>query len=160
MAEAHIYSYDPLSQAARTLTRTGLSFEFERGFMGAVHIRRIIQTGERGSAELKPAGEKDLGPGGLKAALGGARASGSLYQIAPGGDGRAFIQAVCPGAERAWLMIGPLERFHDLEVRAVGRDAGAASARPCSSLEFGFHSDWRLPEREAPRPRFGPEVLG
>lgn len=150
-AGEHIYSYDPASPAAQTLTDTGLSFQFERGLLGGERIQKIIQTGERGSAELKPASEKDLGSGGLRAALGGARPAGALYEIRPQDDGYAFVHAVCPGAERAWLVIGPLERFHNLEIQAVGRDAGAPAARPCSTMEFSFYSDWRLPESE-PKP--------
>src|SRR5262252_11050226 len=115
-AEGHIYSYDPVSPAARTLAPTGLSFEFERHLMGGARVFRIIQTGERGAADVKPAPEVD----GMKAVLASAKASGDLYEILPDGDGKAFVQAVCPGAERAWLLIGPLERFRDLTVQAVG----------------------------------------
>lgn len=154
-AGQHIYSYDPVSPSARTLTDTGLSFEFERGLLGGVRIEKIIQTGERGSADVKPASEKDLGRGGLKAALAGRRPAGALYEILPAADGKAFVQAVCPGAARAWLLIGPLQPFRDLTIQAVGRDAGAASARPCSEMEFSYYSEWRLPERQAPRVPLG-----
>jgi hypothetical protein len=153
-ADEQIYSYDPVSASARTLTDTGLSFQFERGLLGGVRIERIIQTGDRGEAQLRPASEAELGPGGLKAVLGDERPAGALYEIRPEAEGRSFVHAVCPGAERAWLVIGPLERFHDLKVQAVGRDAGAAKARSCSSMEFGFYSDWLLPERKPPRPRY------
>lgn len=149
-ADQHIYSYDPSSPTARVLTSTGLSFQFERGLMGGVRIEKIIQTGERGSADLKRGDEKDLGAGGLKAALGSWRAAGALYEIAPDADGHAFVQAVCPGAERAWLLIGPLERFHDLKIQAVGRNAGAASSRPCSQMNFSFYSEWLLPPDRQP----------
>jgi hypothetical protein len=152
-AEEHIYSYDPVSASARTLTSTGLSFQFERGLLGGVHVERIIQTGDRGAAELRPAAESELGPGGLKAALGDQRPAGPLYEIRPEAEGRAFVHAVCPGAERAWLVIGPLERFGHLTIQAVGRDPGAAAARSCSTMDFSFYSDWRLPERESPRVR-------
>jgi len=158
-AGEHIYSYEALSPAARTLAPTGLSFRFEKGLLGAVRIRRIIQTGERGSAGVRPAAESALGAGGLKAALGGSRPVGELYEIEPQGDGRAFVQAICPGADRAWLVIGPIERFRDLTVQALGRPAGGP-ARHCVDLAFTFHSDWRLPpDREPPiaeSPRTGP----
>src|SRR4051794_38177766 len=81
MAEQRIYSYEPTSSATRTLTATGLSFEFEKHLMGGQRVRRIVQTGERGSADLKPAPESALGPGGLKTALVGARPVGDLYEI-------------------------------------------------------------------------------
>jgi hypothetical protein len=150
-ADEQIYSYDAVSDAARALTDTGLSFQFERGLLGGVRIERIIQTGDRGAADLKPASEGELGRGGLKAALGAERPAGGLYEIRPEAEGISFVHAVCPGAERAWLVIGPLERFRNLKVQAVGRDAGAAASRLCSTLEFSFYSDWRLPERDAPK---------
>jgi hypothetical protein len=154
LAGQHIYSYEASSPAAETLAPTGLSFVFERGLLGSVRVQRIIQTGERGEAEIKPASEAALGSGGLKAALAGERASGDLYEIEPKGDGRAFVQAICPGAERAWLLIGPVERFRDLKVQAVGRDTGKP-ARHCVDLAFAFRSEWRLPpDREAPAVRF------
>ncbi len=153
LADEHIYSYEPGSAATRTLTATGLSFQFEKRPLGGVSIKRIIQTGERGSADLRAGSERDLGPGGLPAALAGERALGKLYEITPEGDGKAFVGAVCPGAERAWLVIGPLERFKDLDVQVVGRDAGAAAARHCVTLTFSFRNDWQLPQRTPTRPR-------
>jgi hypothetical protein len=153
-ADAHIYSYDASSPAARTLAPTGLSFEFNKPPLGSPVVTRIIQTGERGSAGLKPASDTALGPGGLKAALDREPAAGRLYEIEPEGDGSAFINAVCPGARRAWLVIGRLDRFKDLKVQAVGRDEGAAHARLCVTLELGFRNDWTLPQRTPPKPRF------
>jgi hypothetical protein len=155
LADEHIYSYEPASPATRTLTSTGLSFEFEKHVLGGQRVRRIVQTGDRGSAELRPAPESALGAGGLHTALVGTRPVGDLYEIEPAGDGRAFVQAVCPGAKQAWLVIGPLERFRDLKIQAVGRPDGAPAAKPCVTLEFVFHSEWRLPpDRGPPRARF------
>lgn len=145
-----IYSYEPLSPEAKVLTRTGLSFEFEKGLLGGVRVERVVQTGDRGSAGLRPASEAALGPGGLRTALGVAHPAGPLYEILPPGDGKAFINAVCPGAERAWLLIGRLERFKDLELQAVGRAPGAGSVHVCSTMTFSFHSDWRLPDSDLP----------
>ena len=154
-ATDHIYSYEASSPAARTLAPTGLTFEFSRHLMGGARVRRIIQTGERGEANVKPGSDGALGGGGLKAALAGARPVGDLYEIEPEGDGRAFIQAVCPGAERAWLVIGPLDRFRDLKIQTVGKPAGAAAAHGCAALEFVYHSEWNLPpDRSPPKARF------
>ena len=69
-AEGHIFSYEPASAPTRALTQTGLSFEFEKGLLGGARVRRIIQTGEIGSADLKPSSDAALGRGGLAAALG------------------------------------------------------------------------------------------
>lgn len=154
-AADRLYSYEPASQAARTLARTGLSFEFTRTLLGGARIRRVIQTGDEGAAAVRPASEGELGAGGLKAALGGTTASGDLYAIRPDlEDGQAFIGAVCPGAERAWLLIGKLERFGPLSVETIGRDKGAPRARLCASLAFSFRNDWTLPPRTPPRVRF------
>ena len=82
------------------------------------------------------------------------RPVGDLYEITPGGDGRAFIQAVCPGAERAWLVIGPLERFRDVKIQTVGKPPGG-SAHMCAELQFTYHSEWNLPpDRGPPEARF------
>ena len=149
LAGEHIYSYEALSSAARTLAPTGLSFQFEKHLLGGVRVERIIQTGEEGSAGVKPSPETALGGGGLKAALDGKSPAGDLYEIEPIGDGPAFVQAICPGAERAWLVIGPVQRFRDLKLQAVGKAAGAP-ARHCVDLAFAFHSEWSLPPDRAP----------
>ncbi len=154
-ADEHIYSYDAETDPARALTATGLSFDFERHGFGGVRILRIIQTGDQGSADLKRGSERDLGPGGLKAALGSERAAGGLYEIRSEGDGQAFVDAVCPGAKRAWLVIGGLKRFRDLTVQSVGLNEGAATAHHCATMQFSFYSEWTLPpDRAPPRARF------
>ena len=154
-ADEHIYSYEPSSDAARALAQTGLSFEFERRGFGGVRIHRIVQTGERGAADVKPVSEGELGAGGLKAALGREAPAGGLYAIEPEGDGQAFIDAVCPGAEKAWLVVSMLKRFRDLTIQAVGRDQGALASHKCVTLSFTFYNEWTLPpDRAAPRPRF------
>lgn len=153
-ADTRIYSYEAGSPAARALAETGLSFQFEQHVLGGTRIERIMQTGERGSADVRPASEKDLGPGGLKAALGAEKPVGGLYRISGEEDGQAFVNAVCPGADKAWLVIGSLKRFTDLTVQAIGKDPGAQGAKRCVTLRFSFRSDWRLPERDPPRIRF------
>jgi hypothetical protein len=149
LAGQHLYSYEAATPAGQTLAPTGLSFVFEKGMLGAVRVQKIIQTGDVGEAELKPAPEGALGAGGLKAALGGERPAGDLYEIQPQGDGRAFVKAICPGAERAWLVIGPMERFRDLKIQAVGKSADAP-ARHCVDLALAFHSEWLLPPSREP----------
>ncbi len=148
--QIHIYSYDPITPAAKALTATGLSFEFERGPFGGMRVEKVIQTGDRGSAALRPAAESELGEGDLRAALGGQRPVGALYEILGQDEGKAFVHAVCPGSDRAWLLIGRLDRFKNLELQAVGRRTGDKAAHACSSLAFSFHSDWRLPDQEVP----------
>ena len=153
-ADEQIYSYEPASPETRTFTQTGLSFAFERHVLGGTHITQVIQTGEYGAAALKPASENDLGAGGLKTVLGAARPAGSLYRITSGLDGDAFVNAVCPGSERAWLSIGPLDRFQDLKVQAIGRKSGAPESHLCVTLEFTYRNDWKMPPRAPPRVRY------
>ena len=154
-AAEHIYSYDAVSDTAIALAQTGLSFQFQSLPFGGMRLERIIQTGEQGSARIRPASDGALGPGGLRAALGGHAAVGALYEIQPEGDGQAFVGAVCPGAERAWLVIGPLRRFKNLPIQVVGKDRGASRARHCADLAFSFHSEWVLPpDRTPPNPLF------
>ncbi len=152
-AERYVYSYDPASAAAKALTDTGLSFEFEKGLVGGPRVRKIIQTGEFGSADLKPASEAELGRGGVSAALGHERPVGAIYEILPRDEGKSFIHAVCPGSDRAWLLIGRLDRFRDLTVQAVGRKAADPAAHACASLQFSFRSDLRLPGADVPDAR-------
>lgn len=147
-SERYIYTYDPVSPAARHLTDTGLSFLFERGLLGGVRVQRIIQTGDIGAADLKPAPEEALGRGGLKAALGDQRAAGELYEILPKDEGKSFVHAVCPGADRAWLLIGRIDRFRDLELQAIGRGAKDAQSHLCSTMAFSFKSDLRMPDQD------------
>jgi hypothetical protein len=151
-SEQYIYTYDPASPPARRLTDTGLSFQFERGLLGAVRVQRIIQTGDIGAADLKPASEAALGRGGLKAALGNARPAGALYEILPRDEGKSFVHAVCPGADQAWLLIGRIDRFQNLAMQAVGRSATDAGAHLCSSMAFTFRSDLRLPDQDTVPP--------
>lgn len=149
-----LYSYEAVDAPARALAETGLTFVFDKGVFGGARLRQVIQTGEFGSADVRPASEKDLGPGGLRAALGREAPVGSLYEIAPGKDGPAFVGAVCPGAARAWLVVGAFRRYGDLSVQTLGKDPGAAAARHCATLRFTYRSDWRLPpDREPPTPR-------
>lgn len=155
LSAEHIYSYDAVSDTARALAETGLSFQFQSLPLGGMRLERIIQTGERGSAGIRPASDGPLGPGGLRAALGGHAPVGALYEIEPEGDGQAFVGAVCPGAEKAWLVIGQLHRFKDLPIQVVGKDAGAGRARHCADLTFSFHSEWSFPaDRTPPSPLF------
>lgn len=150
-ADEHIFVYDAASNAARALAATGLSFQFEGRLLGGYKLERIIQTGERGSAALKPTSDRDLGPGGLRAALGDQAPTGGLYEIGrDSADGQAFVGAVCPGAARAWLVVGPLRRFHDLPIQVIGKDAGALAARRCADLRFSFRSELVLPPDRLP----------
>jgi len=158
-AATHLYSYDPASDAARTLAPSGLSIAFDKPAFGSPRVTRVIQTGDRGEAALKPAPESALGDGGLRAVLGPERPRGRLYEITAEGDGPAFVRAVCPGAARAWLVVSPPERFEDLTIQAIGRDEGAAAARPCVTLELRFRSEWTLPPRAPPRVRNSPRGL-
>src|ERR1044072_128318 len=75
-----IFSYDAESEAARTLAPGGLTFVFRKQRLGGARVLQVLSTQQRGTAELKPASDKDLGPGGLQAVIGKA-GERDLYEI-------------------------------------------------------------------------------
>ena len=74
-----------------------------------------------GAADVKPASEGELGPGGLTGLIGNAPER-ALYEIEPKGDGRALIRALCPGADRVFLAFGPITAEQPLRIHALGHD--------------------------------------
>ena len=160
LAEAEnrrIFSYDPANEATRA-TAGPITFEFDQHIL-STRVLRIRATEGQATAELKSVGEGQLGRGGLNAAAGGKPAGRDVYEILPKEEGAAMIQALCPGAQEAWLATDRLRANHDLEVLVIGRAKGA-QARLCQTLEYTFHGEWRLPPgpgvdpRTVPHPHF------
>jgi hypothetical protein len=139
-----IYSYDAVSETAQTLAPGGLTFVFRKSPLGGTRVLKVLSTQEKGTAELKPASDRDLGPGGLNGAVGHRVREHDLYEILPGGQGGPLINAACPGAQRAWLAFGDLRRPGNLVIHAIGLKAGG-KARLCASMEFAWHGEWKLP---------------
>ena len=146
-AEDRIFSYDPVNEAARTLASGGLTFVFRKSAFGGSKVLKVLSTQERGTAELKPASEKELGPGGIDGLVGRKVDEHALYEIAREGQGEPLIRAACPGSDRAWLAFGSLRSDRELVIHAFGRGAQSGKVHLCATLEFSWHGEWKLPLR-------------
>jgi hypothetical protein len=146
-AETRIFSYDPVNEPARVLAYGGLTFVFRKSAFGGTRVLKVISTRDQGSAELKQASEKDLGPGGIDGVLGRKVPEHDLYEIDHKGQGDPLIRAACPGSDHGWLAFGPLRANSDLVVHAFGRTGPTGKAHLCASLQFTWHGEWKLPER-------------
>ena len=150
-AAKHVYSYDSASTLTRKMTENGLTFVFDKGLM-TQRVLKLIETHDVGQADLKPASEHDLGPGGLTALIGRAAHERDLYEISPRGDGIALRRALCRGSDRAWLALGKLKLGQDLRVQALGHDPVSGATRLCMTLDYSFHGEWVLPPIDLPQP--------
>jgi hypothetical protein len=151
MAAKHVYSYDSVTPITRKMTENGLTFVFDKSLLNQ-RVMRLIETHDVGQADLKPAPEHDLGPGGLTALIGREAHERDLYEIAPRGDGIALIHALCRGSDRAWLAFGKLKLGEDLRVQALGHDPATGTTRLCMTLDYSFHGEWALPPIDLPQP--------
>jgi|SRR6185437_14304184 len=149
-AARQIYSYDSANRETEAMTDQGLTFVFERTVM-STRVERILETQNVGEAQLRPASQSALGPGGL-AALVGASRSRDLYEIEPKGDGVALIKALCPGADRAWLAFGAIRMDQPLRIHALGHDAASGQTRLCITLDYSFHGQWTVAPPDLPQP--------
>src|SRR5690348_11063895 len=113
-----IFSYDATNDAARTLAAGGLTFVFRKSTFGGTRVLKVLSTQEKGTAELKPAPEKDLGPGGIDGLVGHKVREHDLYEISHEGQGDPLIHATCPGSDRAWLAFGSLRPEGELVIHA------------------------------------------
>jgi len=150
LAGRMIYSYDSATPLTQKMTENGLTFVFDKHIM-STRVVKLVETQDVGEADVRPASEHDLG--GSKAKLMGSNQADNhdLYEIVQTGDGAALVRALCPGAVRGFLAIGPLKPDRDLKVYAFGRDA-AGAARFCMTLDYSFHGAWALPPTELPQP--------
>jgi hypothetical protein len=145
--EQRVFSYDAVNEAARTLAAGGLTFVFRKATLGGTRVLKVLSTQEKGTAELKPASEKELGPGGIDGLVGAKVPEHDLYEIAQEGQGAPLIRAACPGSDRAWLAFGSLRSDRELVIHAFGRNAQSGKLHLCATLTFSWHGEWRLPLR-------------
>jgi hypothetical protein len=150
-AKRRIYSYDSANPLTEKMTESGLTFIFDKTPLSQ-RVQRILETHDIGSAELKPSSDRDLGPGGLASLIGPGAHERDLYEISGKDDGRALINALCRGADRAWLAFGQLAPERSLRVHAIGHDPKTGQARLCVTLDYNFHGEWALPPPELPQP--------
>ena len=155
-----LYSYDPLDDETRTVAGP-LTFEFRQGLFSLTLIS-VRATEAKATAFLKTAGERALGPGGLKPLIGEAPQR-DLYEVLQGEEGAAMIAAFCPGAKRAWMAFGRPRLSRDLRVYVLGTSPQGGEVHVCHKLNFSFHGAWRSPPAnktpppitvESPLPRY------
>lgn len=150
-ASKKVYSYDSADPATEAMTEAGLTFVFDKSLMGE-RVLSIMETHDIGQADVRPASEGELGPGGIDAAMGHRSHERNLYEILPAGQGRALVKALCPGANRAWLAIGPMRTDTPLHIDAIARDPASGRSRLCVTLDYEFHGEWTSPLPELPQP--------
>jgi len=146
-----MYSYDSTTPITETMTEAGITLILDKSLMN-LKVLRLVETLNVGQADLKPASEGELGRGGLSALLGRDAQEHDLYEITKMDDGRALTNALCPGADKAWLAFGPIKQDRDLKIRALGHDPTTGQSRLCVTLEYSFHGVWGLPPVDLPQP--------
>lgn len=135
VAETRYLAFDASDRLTQALTR-GITLEADRGLFGAISVRRIISTSQRGSADIRRGG-----PDAVRRALPEGSKEASVYSITPEGGGRALGRALCPGAEETWMVLGRVRLARPLTVHAVGRwsDGGY---RHCTRLSYDWRGEW------------------
>jgi hypothetical protein len=142
-ANLHIYSYDPADPETRAAAGA-LTFEFNRRLVFTT-VLRVLATEADAKAEVIPANERVLGPGGLTPLIGPHAIERDLYEIEPKEEGAAMIAALCPSSHRAWLAFGRLKVNHDLRIFVLGDNPATGSAKLCRTLAYSFHGEWAVP---------------
>ena len=138
MAETRYLAFDASNRVTQALTR-GVTLEADRGLFGAISVRRIISTSNRGSADIRRGG-----PDGVRRALPDGSRETSVYTITPEGGGRGLSRALCPSAEEAWLVLGRVRLGRPLTLHAVGRWTDG-TYRHCVELSYDWRGEWAMP---------------
>jgi hypothetical protein len=149
-ASKRIYSYDSANPLTEQMTEAGLTFVFDKSFM-STRVLQILETHDVGEADVRPASPDELGRGGLSALIGNAPER-ALYEIEPKANGRALINALCPGADHAWLAFGDLKAEEPLRIHALGHDPKTGQTRLCITLDYSFHGQWSIGPPDLPQP--------
>ena len=136
-AETRYLAYDAADRVTQALTR-GVTLEADRGLFGAISVRRIISTSQRGSADIRRGG-----PDAVRRALPAGSTESAVYHITPEGDGRGLSRALCPGSEEVWLVAGRVRMARPLILHAVGRWSDGAY-RHCVQLSYSWRGEWAM----------------
>lgn len=139
-AETRYLAFDPSDRVTTALTR-GVTLEVERGWFGAVSVRRIISTTARGSATISRGG-----PDEARRALPEGSGENTVYSIAQEGDGRGLARALCPGAEATFLVVGRVRAGRPMVMHGAGRWPDG-TFRHCVTLSYNYRGEWSLPPR-------------
>lgn len=142
-AETRYLAYDASDRITQALTR-GITLEADRGLFGAISVRRIISTSQRGQADIRRGG-----PDAVRRALPVGATEGNVYSITPEGSGRALGRALCPGSDEAWMVLGRVRLARPLTVHAVGRWADG-TFRHCVQLSYDWRGEWAMPPASGP----------
>ena len=142
-AEIRYLAYDASDRVTQAMTR-GITLEADRGLFGAISVRRIISTSNRGSADIRRGG-----PDAVRQALPAGSRETSVYTITPEGGGRGLSRALCPGAEEAFMVMGRVRLARPMTVHAVGRWADGGY-RHCVQLSYSWRGEWTLPPASGP----------
>ena len=142
-AETRYLAYDASDRVTQAMTR-GITLEADRGLFGAISVRRIISTSNRGSADIRQGG-----PDAVRQALPAGSRETSVYTITPEGGGRGLSRALCPGAEEAWMVLGRVRLGRPMTAHAVGRWADGGY-RHCVQLSYSWRGEWALPPEGGP----------
>ena len=142
-AETRYLAYDAADRVTQALTR-GITLEADRGLFGAISVRRIISTSNRGSADIRRGGPDDV-----RRALPAGSTETAVYAITPEGGGRGLSRALCPGADEAWMVLGRVRLARPMILHAVGRwpDGGY---RHCVQLSYNWRGEWAVPPAGGP----------
>jgi len=142
-AAVRIFSYDPANDSTRSIAGD-LTFEFKQRLIFTT-VLNIHSTEGQASADLKPADEHLLGPGGLTRLIGANAQERDLYEVEPSDEGAELIRAFCPGSHRAWLAFGRLVEARPLRVQVIGDNPSGGPARLCHTFDFAYRGEWKLP---------------
>ncbi len=142
-AETRYLAFDASDRVTQALTR-GITLEADRGLFGAISVRRIISTSNRGSADIRRGG-----PDAVRRALPAGSRETAVYTITPEGGGRGLSRALCPGSEEAWMVLGRVRLGHPMTVHAVGRWSDGAY-RHCVQLSYSWRGEWAMPPAGVP----------
>ena len=142
-AETRYLAYDASDRVTQALTR-GVTLEADRGLFGAITVRRIISTSNRGAADIRIGG-----PDGARRALPAGSTETILYTVSPEGDGRGLSRALCPGSEQAFLILGRVRLGRPLTAQAIGR-WNDGTFRHCVTLSYNWRGEWAVPPASGP----------
>lgn len=137
-AETRYLAYNASDRITQALTR-GITLEADRGLFGAISVRRIISTSQRGQADIRRGG-----PDAVRRALPADATESAVYAITPEGGGRALGRALCPGSDEAWMVLGRVRLARPLTAHAVGRWADG-TFRHCVQLSYDWRGEWAMP---------------
>ena len=146
-AAVRIFSYDAGDDVTRKVAGD-LTFQFSQRLIFTT-LLNIRSTQGRASADLKPADEHALGPGGLTRLIGSDAQERDLYEVRGDAEGIELVHAFCPGSTRAWLAFSRVVEGRPLRVRVIG-DAPGGGAKLCHTLAFNFRGEWKLPSPSPP----------